>query len=548
VARLLGREGPEDATRTIVVIEAVERPAARTRPPPADHLDTQPFVGGPVAAATTVTARIMVTVDGKLVELPHDDRDAMRDFVECVYVLHGWPGIDAIALELGLMLLLRGLPERLRAVVDRLGDEAPEWIRSVLPGSGPTPALARDPSIVGRYFELRDRTAFATTLQIAGWSEAFSEACADWRQEVLRRMRSLERAAVVLASRRARKSRATVLSETQWYFQWKTDRDAEAALDAHETGTVVGKRERVKELRTRLAKLEGLAEAVVKAEDELHDAKMSHARAQPPGGVVLPDRNPEIERREAVLEQKLGEYGAALAIQACEYPVLYRFNARTLLGAIDASDEMLGVLVFTRLKRTWEAATELPVALRRQRVAAAVADAEVKEGARPENLVGEEAKGSVWAYPKLLEKTLERLWLEDHGLIKEAFGGGGIEEDDRLLARAGLSQTELEVMRVSMANTRVAMARHASEEAVIEIAEGIALGGLSIAVTAVCPPAGLALDIGLSAADIRRSVSDFESAKHEALCDLDPRESLGEEEPSAVPVVMSVAGASMLLL
>ncbi len=52
----------------------------------------------------------------------------------------------------------------------------------------------------------------------------------------------------------------------------------------------------------------------------------------------------------------------------------------------------------------------------------------------------------------------------------------------------------------------------------------------------------MALDLGLSVADIVEAASEYMDAASETVSDLDPRQCLSDVQPSSVGLVMAVAG------
>src|SRR5690242_6939794 len=105
------RDGDESVPLHLIVLEPAEdTPTGSTAPTSGtlSHLDTTKFVAAPRDAALASRGpmlRAIVPVDGDEVELPHDDPVVLAHFVECVYVLHGWGAVEAIADELRQMFL-----------------------------------------------------------------------------------------------------------------------------------------------------------------------------------------------------------------------------------------------------------------------------------------------------------------------------------------------------------------------------------------------------------------------------------------------------------
>jgi hypothetical protein len=541
-------KGPGVTAATIIVLE---EPPTRPAPPGRggeDHLDITPFIGDARAAALKREGPIMraqVTVDEELMELPHDAAAALRDFVECLYVLYGWQSVIDVDKELRMMLKLRQQPDQVAresglpigapsgGVAVREGETGPVigpprtttprgeslpggvLLQEVPPASaGVTQEQLRTRA---RYDMLRRRVVLVSTPQIEAWVSAFSKAFADLREIVLLKMQTFEREALEVANKMLFESREQVAYETARYFQWHARHQVEAALNSTMTGPHVRRDQKgVVDLRTRLTKLRPLAQAVVDAED-------AEKQYREPRTVVMreedlpPNEKAELARLRAEIEAKKAVYGTALVVEAADHPVLFRFDAATALKASAADDGFLGELVFKRLKKTWRAADAIREQLVKHQAAKDVKRAELSGDHLPESLIGREAKQSVWAYPRLLEKTF-----------------------------AGLAPDEFGFLEVAIPNTRAALAGVQREDALMGIVAGIGLAGLQLGMIAVCPPAGIALDVALSAVDVAQAVEDYEKGSNEARCVLDPREALSEAEPSVVPLVFAVAGAALV--
>jgi hypothetical protein len=566
VAKLLSREGPANADATYIVIEPAPDPPA---PPPkrADHLDTSAAVADAKAAAVAgakPVQRVRVTVDGDLLELPHDDAAQFRDFVEAVYVLHGLDAVLLIDEELETMVRItdnggagKWSPEIREALkVQQLMSLEPLEEPSLTPQET-GPARIRSPRLreafevqrrmslepleeppltpqeLREYEQLKLRIGLATSGQVGEWRTAFAREFTSLRLRVLAKVRKFEEAAVAYARTRMDESQQTVIDETMAYFQsnygWHDARAARAVLEQHDTLTLVRPGEAIAEVRASLAKVEPAANTVLAAREKL-ETEQALERAGEATGELPPSRADRLRELREYVDECLAAYGAALAVEAAEHPVLYRFDPETLHDAVRAADQTLGDLLYARLKKTFVAAGAIRRQLREYRPAKGIEDARVENlcppqpGQRrpsglPEVIVAADAEKSVWAYPTLLADVLTR---------------NGAASDALLETAIGEIRAEIEAME--------------KEHARGATLAGIGLAGLSIALTAVCPPAGLALDVGLSASDIHHSAEQYEGQSNEALCDLNPRRSLAPEEPSAVPVVLAVAGAAMVAL
>ena len=123
------------------------------------------------------------------------------------------------------------------------------------------------------------------------------------------------------------------------------------------------------------------------------------------------------------------------------------------------------------------------------------------------------ALGSVWGYPEIISAALDTLYAETFGL------------------------TRLAAERFT---TSVRQARHDADAGweMVSIAEGL----ISVPLGLVCPPAGVALDLAFSLADVVLSFRAYLRADDEYHCALDPREAFAEVEPSVLPLTLSIAG------
>jgi hypothetical protein len=542
------REGPADAATTIIVLDPPEDPPGPMKRS-AEPLDRSQFVGKSHSAAIAgPVMRARVTVDDDLLELPHDNWAALRDFVESLYVLYGWPAVIAVEEELAMMRKLREKPDEV-ARESGLPVGAPS---GGIPGSQgeagalispPRTTTLRDETLPGgvalmeeqppvvdratqgqlakrvRYDELRRRIVLADTLQVRAWDEAFRSAFERLRVTVLVKMRSFEEEALAVAGALLDASREQVVDQVKRYFQWEKRGQIEFALKTiQSTAWVAREKEDVIDLRARIAKLQPAAQGVLDAEKAEESFRESRTM------VVTEDRLPEVDKKELArmreeIEAKKAAYGTALVVEAAEHPVLFRFDAPTTVKALTPNDLDLGRILFSRLRKTWDAQLGLREDLREKQVAKETKIDRVQAGELPESLVGNEAKESVWAYPPLLEKTFAQLPPDKYAFLQ-----------------------------VAIPNMHTALVGRERADAVLGIVTGIGLAGLQLGMMAVCPPAGIALDVALSATDVVQAATERRKGSNAAFCVLDPREALTEAEPSVMPLVFAVAGAAMVAL
>ena len=496
------REGPPDAATTVIVLDAPDDLPLPPKPQ-RDGLEMRGFVGTPYARAVAgPVIRVRVTVDGVLLPLPHDNPAALRDFVESLYLLYGWPAVLGVAEELAMM----------RKLVEKPDEVARELLR---PGRA---GLMQDPIGRARYEELRRRLDPADALQVRAWDEAFEPAFRELRLSVLAKMRGFERMALETAKATLDKSQATLVAQVKRYYRWDNDDRASFALNTLNTGPWVWDKEDTRDLRARLVKLLPATRAIQEAETIKSTWKAAHLVGSRRTPLSFAETK-QLERLDAQIEAEKAAYGKAVVIEAAEHPVLFRFDPETTAAAATANDGHLGGLVWSPLKAAWDAQLGMREALWKNQVAKRTKDARIQAGELPEALIGHDAKDSVWAYPRLLERTYVRL-----------------------------SPDEFRFLEVAIPNTQAALAGMERTEALLSTVAGIGLAGLQLGVIAVCPPAGIALDVAMSASDIFQAAQEREAQSNAALCVLDPREAFAETEPSVLPLVFAVAGAALVVV
>jgi hypothetical protein len=509
---LIRREGEEDATGTVIVVEPVNDEAPpllrRTVTDPLARADwlAAPWKVAPTGRVPLFERHVRLIIDHQFhpprvnqvlereeAELPHDEPAALRDFVESVYLLHGWETVRLHAADLERMVALRARPGP----------------RSPFEDPGAVERANREDAV--------RRMGDADLAQVNRWRDAHGDATAELRLRVLAVMRKVEEEAVGVAGERLSASIVTVDEQTLRYFAFGDVHAAEVALERHAGAPRFdASRDDVKDLRERLTALVGPATKVAHAEQEVNK-QLAIIGASTRGFARPPSLEP-LKRAEADVVAAKAELSAAVAPHALEHPVLHRFNADELLEAEGASTRHLGQMVFERLSRTFVAAQDLFVSLNRRRPAKAAETTAVRAGALPEQAVGEEADKSVWLYRRLVEAAIDRL------------------EDD----------AEAEIAAAAAENVLPFHEREELVTAVAETAATLTITGVAIVLHGVCPPAGLALDVGLSAMDVWRSTDEYSHQRADALCDLDPRACFAEP-PSALPVVFAVAAAAMVV-
>jgi hypothetical protein len=488
------RVGELDARNVILVLEppATARNGQAERPG-TDHLDTTRFVAEPrtAALATPFGKRPEVDVKGRAHEVPCDDAKALGRFVANLYLVHGWKGVYEVDDQLRELRDIKLYPAH-------------------RPRSGTSERR--------RWDNLEARLLGIGVQQAQRWSQAYRDALGDFGLSILQRMRLLEREGRRVAEAMLDRSRERVLDETVRYFPWSNRKAAATALDNLKLQVARGDQKPVAELRAAMERLKPPAEIARKARsDEFHERQSQRkSLGRDQVGIISDHDSANLRKLAAAAERTATAFASALLLEAGACPVLFRFDLETL-AKDPGSDRALGYLLFERLRRTWAAAGNLSETLPRKKPAADLDDARVRRGVSPEGLVGECADKSIWAYPKIVRTAAAAMPPEDALFyerivdnVEAAQGGGG------------------------------------AAEAALGLVKGAGIAALAATLTIVCPPAGLALDAGLSVADVAGTLDEYNHQSDEANSDLDPRASLAEVEPSMVPLVLSIAGSLMV--
>jgi hypothetical protein len=509
--------GNPDAPNKLIVVEPPEDPAgvaARNGGSKGNFLNRQAFVTDQrLLAITSPFARshVLVLIEGEEMELPHDDPQALAEFVETVWMLYGWEMVDAIAADLDLMVTLAER-DHLSAPVEPMPRTDLGAAVRMLGLESPLTRLARERQEWREQFTRR-RMGGTPVWVVRLWRDNFRKEVADLRGRVLQALKDVESAAVEVAAERLKLSRAMVVREVTELFAYDNPRSAEALLRMPATYPVYASNPETRVLREQLAALKPLAEATIAARSRWIDYWVGISNS-----IRVEDEEEERELHELVT-RTAGEFGAAAVGFAARHPVLFRFSPEMVVKAATAGDAALGETLLDQVLRpTCRAAKSLEQRLARTRPARAVSQDQVAAGEWPERLVAKDLEDSVWLHPRLVEEGIRRT---PHAPA------------DRMAIAAG--------------NVAVAAEQVAREDLMLGLVGNLTLVGFTIALTIVCPPAGIALDIGLSAVDIATSSKDYRDKSDEALCHLDPREALAER-PSMLPVVLAVAGAAMVAI
>ena len=214
-----------------------------------------------------------------------------------------------------------------------------------------------------------------------------------------------------------------------------------------------------------------------------------------------------------------------LAPATARFPILFRFSPADLsylrhwpksaatLSPARSAEAILGWHVYDKLVKALDANAgmktrfEAPQPLARARTAGDGNMALHDQG------LARQCVGSVWAYPKVVTETLEGLYITPGTVARAA--------SERLLE--------------AVANAREDKER--GWQAVMAF-EGL----VSLPLSIVCPPAGLALDLAFGLADTVLSTGAYLRQGDEYFCALNPVQAFAEVEPSVLPIVLSIGG------
>lgn len=490
------RDGPSDASSVVIVVEPPDTGEAvpddqesADGERPAAHLDRRAFLATQAPSAPrTRQQRPTATIGCGTHELPFDEPRSMRDLVRDVYLVHGWA-----------------------TVLDVEGQLAQMHDIKLHPGAGPP----SDQDARARFLALQQQAASVNLETSRQWLQSHRDARADVGLRVLHIARRLEQEARETAKEMLRQSRERVIDETLECFRWSTRRSARAALEAGFKDPPQFDPAVISNIKARIQRLSPLAEAALAT---AADVEAERDAVEHPGAARLANLSPRFggdrAARIEAADVAATAFGAALIDEASDRPVLFRLDLETLVDAAKMNDKELVGLLFDRLKNTWVAAGRARREIDKAGPAGQADDDRVRRGAVPEQMIAAEADESVWKYRRVVEAASAQMRVEDADFAEQIIG-----------------------------NVDAARTSGQASEALRGVVIGLGTGALTLALTVVCPPAGLALDLGLSLADVVAAINDYQSQSDAALSDLDPRRSLADASPSAVPLVVSVAGA-----
>jgi hypothetical protein len=542
------RDAVPEVTRSVLVLDPKDD---------APSAPTAPRSGHPSAVSVMAAGRrLRVRVGGHAVAFPFLDSEALLDLLETAYILDGWAGVEHLEQELKLVgWAIRdpaGLAEHLDRIWSGLGAPPLHRLLGLQRRGSPLPSPLIPPTTLATRVELwierlinelRQDLTVADLWLVDTALRAHERARDTLARSVATAIGRIETTAAQLITTRLRHSQEQVETEAIRFFPQIADTgDARLAflivknprtLAVPSTGP---KAHRLKQLRQRISRLEASAQSLLDAEDELKKAKTRREEAaSPPSGPEGEVRPPspawrleELDKQIAEVQRKLDTRRAELAVKVGqdvpEFPVLYRFPASELVKAAASNDATVASMVFAKLQATWKAAEHL-----RQRIRPAGARAtSLRARPRVEDDVASSAKNSAWLFPKMIDAALQELPAAGSGQVAEEAGPGSLEYAvaSRVLA---------------------AIERQRAREQFLETLIAVTEFGLTLALTAVCPPAGFALDVVFSVRDVWSAGETHSARSEEHNCILNPSEALGAE-PSSLPLAIAIAGAVLTVV
>jgi hypothetical protein len=443
--------------------------------------------------------QISVRLHGTLIPIPHDDPIELQNLLEALFILEDWTGVEYFNRELSL------IPWSLR---DPKNPSLEEYLyadlRRMLRGEAP------DTDEVSPIADLQQGLTIADLPLIEAARRALDNETKRLRDRTNDIFVDINQKARELITTRLVRSRVQALSEAGRYFNFTGERSARAALNAVTSFRVEATRQDVRDLRARFTRLRPAAERAAAKLKALKQAEASERRSREyiesqrsRGWPVSDDPLSNFRAKIAALRRPFEQLAAEQVKDALDFPVLHRFSAMELLRAQQADDQLLGDMVFGRLRRTWLAAGGILRDL----------DQPVHTADLPsiDDLAKREQK-TVWWYPKMIDEALHAL---------------NADPDSLEFAVAKYILAGLDLRRGGGG-----------------LAQGVTESLVTMALTTVCPPAGFALELALAGRDIWQVSAEYGQRSAEFECALDPNDILGAE-PSLLPVAFAVAGGML---
>jgi len=470
------------STKTLIVFQ------------PDDSADTS---GPPdILLSRTPQKQISVRLHGTLIPIPHDDPIELQNLLEALFILEDWTGVSYFNRELSLV------PWSLRdpkspALEEYLYADLRRMLRGEAPNTDQVSPIA----------DLQQGLTIADLPLIEAARRALDNETKRLRDRTNDIFLDIDQRARELITRRLVRSRAQALSEAGRYFNFTGESSARAALNTATSFRVVGTRQDVLDLRARFTRLRPAAARAAAKLKALKEAEASERRSREylesqrsRGWPVSDDPLSNFRSKIAALRRPFEQLAAEQVKDALDFPVLHRFSAMELLRAESADDQLLGDMVFGRLRRTWLAAGGILRDLDQEPIHIAQLPSIDK--------LEERKQRSVWWYPKMIDEALHAL---------------NADPDTLEFAVAKYILADLDLRREG------------------GLAQGVTESLITMALTTVCPPAGFALELALAGRDIWQASVEYGQRSAEFECALDPNDILGAE-PSLLPVAFAVAG------
>ena len=532
-----------DPVRSVLFIDA-EDDASRASPPQATF--------GPPSALSMIASRkkVRIPIAGKLVVVPSWDFGAMQELLRTAYILDGWVGVETVGRGLDLVKKAVTDPTGLVQELDRRGTSPleslfrglalPAWRPPAarLPVTTPLTLFAElpPPGFQGWVRELRQDLTLADVWLIDAAKREYERGRDRLGATVVAVAAGIEMRATELIQDRLAKSKQQVEAEGLSIFPQLADAgDAGAAfamLASSRTLSIPSrgpKADALKALRACLAQLEPAATAVLDAEKQLHEGEalraLEHIRERGEQGPAPPGLQ-RFDKTVAAAQRQLEERRADLAVQVAqwvgEFPVISRVRPNELVDAVHKNDDAAVCrMVFEKLQQTWKAADEL--AGRLPKKGAHARAARQSPHSRVEDDIAAASDDTAWTFPKTIDAALAALPTHPGEQVASDATPGSLEY--------AVASRVLQAIR-----------QRRSQKEFVGTLVAITEFGVVHALTAVCPPAGFAVNVIYSTWEAWGAVQQYGADVNAHLCTLDPSQALAEA-PSVLPVALSVAGA-----
>jgi hypothetical protein len=514
--------------------------------------------------------KISVSIEGHPFGIPDDalasNSDSLGELLEACYLFGDWRRVHALSWQ--LRWIAPALKDE-RACAEALSESPPSGdilgaafgLRDAykqfpygtqtlnLPGSKPpqwaVTLVQYLRSSAGAPFDLTPNPAqrAAVIPHVGAVSRAYDAAIVAFRTHVRDELERIEDQAQKQALQQLADARTTILNQGWRLLGFKDERtfeDWSGLGSAHLANWSDAPTQDLKDLTDVVNELAPLGEAVLEADFAI-DLEILEGAAQALGHAAAQGGEPALQlavlmiklyaavqsSRVAELRTKLVEaqmrLAKRLASATVRFPILFRFSPNELsnlrrsprpatVTEMSAEAE-LGLHIYGKLRKALDANADMKQRLEATQPIAKARTASDGHVALHDQGLARQCLDSVWAYPKIVTEALERLYVPPGAVARVA--------SERLLKDVAHAKDDKE----------------RGWQAVM-IFEGL----ISLPLSIVCPPAGLALDLAFGLADSVLSTGAYLRQGDEYFCALDPVQAFAEIEPSALPIVLSIGG------